>query len=62
MSKYEVRIKPHFSGETYDVNLVARERDGSGMLVSKAFNVSREEADTEAHRVAKLYNATIVEA
>ncbi len=61
MNNYEVRVTSHFSGETYNVDLVSWERNGSGMLVSKAFNVSREEADKESHRVANLYNATIVE-
>jgi hypothetical protein len=61
MSKYEVRVKPHVSGETYNVDLVSWERNGTGMVVGKAFNVSREEADTEANRVANLYNATVVE-
>jgi len=61
MSDYEVRITSHFSGETYNVDLVSWERNGSGMLVSKAFDVSREKADKEAHRVANLYNAVVVE-
>jgi len=58
---YEVIVKPHVSGETYNVDLVSWERNGSGMLVSKAFDVSREKADKEAHRVANLYNAVVVE-
>ena len=61
MSNYEVRVTPHVSGETYNVDLVSWERNGSGMVVGKAFDVSREEADKEAHRVANLYNATVVE-
>ena len=61
MSNYEVRITSHFSGETYNVDLVSWERNGSGMVVGKAFDVSREKADKEAHRVANLYNAIIVE-
>ena len=59
MSEYEVRVKPHVSGETYNVDLVSWERNGTGMVVCKAFNVSREEADIEANRVANLYNATV---
>ena len=58
---YEVRITKHFSGKTYNVDLVAWERNGSGMAVGKAFNVSRKKAEKEAHRVADLYNATIEE-
>ena len=54
-------VKSHFSGETYNVDLVSWDRKGSGMVVSKAFDVSREEADKEAHRVANLYHATVVE-
>lgn len=61
MSNYEVRVTPHFSGETYNVDLVSWERNGSGVLISKAFDVSREKADKEAHRVANLYNAVVVE-
>ena len=59
-SYYEVIVKPHFSGETYNVDLVSWERNGSGMVVGKAFDVSHEEAQKEAYRVSKLYNATIV--
>ena len=61
MSNYEVRVTPHVSGETYNVDLVSWERNGSGMVVGKAFDVSREKADKEAHRVANLYNAIVVE-
>lgn len=61
MSNYEVIVKSHFSGETYNVDLVSWDRKGSGMVVSKAFDVSREEADKEANRVANLYHATVVE-
>ena len=57
---YEVRVTPHVSGSTYNVDLVSWDRRGSGMVVGKAFNVSREDADKEAQRVADLYDATIV--
>jgi hypothetical protein len=53
---YEVRMTKHWSGKTYNVDLVSWQR-GEGMAVGKAFNVSRKEADKEADRVAKLYNA-----
>jgi len=58
---YEVRVTPHVSGNTYNVDLVSWDRRGSGMVVGKAFNVSREDADKEAQRVADLYAATIVD-
>lgn len=58
---YEVRITKHHSGKTYNVDLIAWERSGSGMAVGKAFNVSRKKAEKEANRVADLYNATIEE-
>jgi hypothetical protein len=58
---YEVRITKHHSGKTYNVDLIAWERNGSGMAVGKAFNVSRKKAEKEANRVADLYNATIEE-
>ncbi|MEK9918087.1 MAG: hypothetical protein VW496_01725 [Pelagibacteraceae bacterium] len=56
-----MRITKHFSGKTYNVDLVAWERNGSGMSIGKAFNVSRKKAEKEANRVAKLYQATIEE-
>jgi len=56
---YEVRMTKHWSGKTYNVDLVSWQR-GEGMAVGKAFDVSHEEAQKEAYRVAKLYNATIV--
>ena len=58
---YEVRITKHHSGKTYNVDLIAWERNGSGMAVGKAFNVSRKKAEKEANRVADLYSATIEE-
>jgi len=42
---YEVRITKHHSGKTYNVDLIAWERNGSGMAVGKAFNVSRKQAE-----------------
>jgi len=59
MSNYEVRVTPHFSGKTYNVDLVSWDRRGNGMMVGKAFNVSKKKADKESRRVAELYNATI---
>ncbi len=55
---YEVRMTKHWSGKTYNVDLVSWQR-GEGMAVGKAFNVSRKEAEKEAARVAELYNAKI---
>ena len=57
---FEVRITSHWSGDTYNVDLVRWEKNGSGMSVGKAFDVSRRKAKAEAERVATLYNAEIV--
>jgi len=57
---FEVRITRHWSGDKYNVDLVSWEKNGSGMSVGKAFNVSRRKAKAEAKRVAGLYNAEIV--
>jgi len=57
---FEVRVTSHWSGDTYNVDLVRWEKTGSGMSVGKAFNVSRRKAKAEAERVATLYNAEIV--
>jgi hypothetical protein len=59
MSNFVVRVTSHFCGRAFNVDLVRWERGGSGMKVCKAFNVSREEADKEALRVAELYDATV---
>ena len=56
---YEVRMTKHWSGKTYNVDLVSWQRNGEGMVAGKAFNVSRKEAEKEANRVAELYNAKI---
>jgi hypothetical protein len=56
---YEVRMTKHWSGKTYNVDLVSWQRNGEGMVVGKAFDVSRKEAEKEAARVAELYNAKI---
>jgi hypothetical protein len=61
MSNFVVRVTSHMCGRAFNVDLVRWERGGSGMKVCKAFNVSREEADREANRVAMLYNAVVVE-
>ena len=59
MSNFVVRVTSHFSGRGFNVDLVRWDKGGSGMKVCKAFNVSREEADKEALRVADLYHATV---
>jgi hypothetical protein len=59
MSNFVVRVTSHMCGRAFNVDLVRWERGGSGMKVCKAFNVSREEADREALRVAELYDATV---
>lgn len=55
---YEVRVTRHWSGETYNVDLVLWQR-GEGMVSGRAFNVSKSEAEKVAAKSANLYNAQI---
>jgi hypothetical protein len=58
---YEVRITQSVERGMFNVDLVAWERNGSGVAHGKAFKVSRKAADKEAARVADLYKAEIVD-
>jgi len=55
---YEVRITRHWSGKTYNVDLVSWQR-GEGMASGRAFNVSKSEAEKVAAKSAKIYGAQI---
>ena len=55
---YEVKVTRHWSGKTYNVDLVSWQR-GEGMASGRAFNVSTFEAEKVAAKSAKLYNAQI---
>jgi len=54
---YEARITRHWSGETFNVDLVSFDRRGEGIAHGKAFNVSEKEAWKEAERMCDLYSA-----
>jgi len=58
MANYEVRITKHFSGKTYNVDLVSWQGD-NGMSSGRAFNVSKTEAKKVANKTASLYSAEI---
>ena len=55
----QVKIKKHWSGKTYNVNLISWQGD-EGVSFGKAFDVSKEEAEEEAKKNADLYNAEII--
>ena len=55
---YEVRVTRHWSGETYNVDLVSWQRD-EGMASGRAFNVSKSEAEKVAAKSARIYGAEI---
>lgn len=57
---YEARITRHWSGETFNVDLVAFDRRGEGVSHGKAFNVSEKEAWKEAERICDLYSAKLI--
>ena len=56
---YEVRIEKHWSGKTYNVNLIHWSKN-EGVSFGRAFDVSKEEAEKEAKHNATLYNAKII--
>jgi len=58
---YEVHITKNIKQGMFNVDLVAWERNGSGVAHGKAFKVNRKAADKEAARVADLYGAEIVD-
>ena len=55
---YKVRIQKHWSGKTYNVDLISWQR-GEGMANGRAFNVSKKEAEKVAAKTAALYGAEI---
>ena len=55
---FEVRVTRHWSGKTYNVDLVLWQR-GQGMASGRAFNVSKLEAQKVAAKSAELYDAEI---
>ena len=57
---YEVTIKKHWSGKTYNVTLNSYYRSGFGMASGRAFDVSYKEAMKVANRQAEIYNAPII--
>ena len=56
---YEVRIEKHWSGKTYNVNLISWQGD-EGVSFGRAFDVSKQKAEKEAEENADLYNAKII--
>ena len=61
---YEVRITRHWSGETYNVDLVSwhrgvKSKPREGMASNRAFNVSKSEAEKVAAKSARIYDAEI---
>jgi hypothetical protein len=56
--KHEVIISKHWSGRTYNVDLVSWQ-GGEGMANGRAFDVGKSEAERVANKTAKIYGATI---
>ncbi len=56
---YEIKIEKHWSGKTYNVNLISWQGD-EGVSFGRAFDVSKEEAEEVAKHQATLYNAKII--
>jgi hypothetical protein len=56
--KHEVIISKHWSGRTYNVDLVSWQ-GGEGMANGRAFDVTKSEAQKVANKTAKIYGATI---
>ena len=56
---YEVRIEKHWSGKTYNVNLISWQGD-EGVSFGRAFDVSKQKAEKEAKENADLQNAKII--
>lgn len=55
---YEVRVTRHWSGRTYNVDLVSWQ-GGEGMANGRAFDVSKSEAQKVADKTARIYGAEI---
>ena len=56
----EVEITKHWSGKTYNVNLISWQKNGEGVSFGRAFDVSKKEAEKEAKENAHLYKAEII--
>ena len=56
---YEIKIEKHWSGKTYNVNLISWQGD-EGVSFGRAFDVSKKEAEKVAKHQATLYNAEII--
>lgn len=59
MIDHEIIVEKHFSNKTYNVSLVAWEKNGSGVVFPKEFNVSKTKAKKSAEKLADLYYAPI---
>ena len=59
INMYEVRIEKHWSGKTYNLNLISWQGD-EGVSFGRAFDVSKKKAEKEAKENADLYNAKII--
>ena len=59
INMYEVRIEKHWSGKTYNVNLISWQGN-EGVSFGRAFDVSKQKAEKEAKENADLYNAKII--
>ena len=57
--EYEVVIDKHWSGNTYNVQLNAYERNGYGVSHGRAFDVSYKEATKVAEKQSSIYGAKI---
>ena len=57
--EHVIIVEKHFSNKTYNVSLVAWEKNGSGVRFGKEFNVSKNKAKKSAEKLAKLYHAPI---
>ena len=56
--KKEIKIEKHWSGKTYNVNLISWQGD-EGVSFGRAFDVSKEKAEKVAKHQATLYSAKI---
>ena len=59
MMEHEIIVEKHFSNKTYNVSLVAWEKNGYGVRFGKEFNVSKTKAKKSAEKLANLYYAPI---
>tara|TARA_R100000306_G_scaffold18294_1_gene22594 strand:+ start:429 stop:614 length:186 start_codon:yes stop_codon:yes gene_type:complete len=58
--KKEVKIEKHWSGKTYNVDLISWQKNGEGVSFGRAFDVSKKEAKKVAEYNSKLYGAKII--